>query len=172
MPDDPFPLSPRSRREFLGTTALAAGALGLSLPKPATAAARWRRVNVTDPAAKPHLESYKKAIRAMLALPATDPRNWYRYALIHTLDCPHGNWWFLPWHRAYLLDFERELQRIDPEVSLPYWRFDRAAPKVFARGFMGVVVGGQTQFSAANPLKAWAPVAGPASTGRAAFGTN
>ena len=43
----------------------------------------------------------------MLGLPATDPRNWYRYALIHALDCPHGNWWFLPWHRGYLGWFER-----------------------------------------------------------------
>ena len=40
---------------------------------------------------------------------------------------------FLPWHRAYLLDLERELQAIDPSVALPYWRFDRPAPKVFTR---------------------------------------
>ena len=40
------------------------------------------------------------------ALPPTDPRNWYRQAIIHLLDCPHANWWFLPWHRGYLLHFE------------------------------------------------------------------
>jgi tyrosinase len=28
---------------------------------------------------------------------------------------------FLPWHRKYLLDFERALQAINPQVSLPYW---------------------------------------------------
>lgn len=28
---------------------------------------------------------------------------------------------FLPWHRKFLLEFERELQEIDPKVSLPYW---------------------------------------------------
>ena len=38
----------------------------------------------------------------------------------------HGNVGFLPWHRAYLLDLERELQAIDPSVTLPYWRFDQA----------------------------------------------
>jgi tyrosinase len=44
---------------------------------------------------------------------------------------------FLPWHRTYLLDFERELQRFDASVSLHYWRFDEPAPNVFQRDFMG-----------------------------------
>src|SRR5699024_1465182 len=34
---------------------------------------------------------------------------------------------FLPWHRAYLLDLERELQIIKAAVTIPYWRFDRPA---------------------------------------------
>ena len=32
---------------------------------------------------------------------------------------------FLAWHRAFLLSLERELQSLDPTVSIPYWRFDR-----------------------------------------------
>ena len=32
----------------------------------------------------------------------------------------HGAPGFLPWHRAYLLDLERELQAIDASVALPY----------------------------------------------------
>lgn len=28
---------------------------------------------------------------------------------------------FLPWHRKYLLDFERALQAVNPSVNLPYW---------------------------------------------------
>ena len=44
---------------------------------------------------------------------------------------------FLAWHRAYLLDLERELQAIDPSVALPYWRFDRAAPNIFKKDFLG-----------------------------------
>lgn len=28
---------------------------------------------------------------------------------------------FLPWHREYLRRLERELQRVDPSVSIPYW---------------------------------------------------
>jgi tyrosinase len=30
---------------------------------------------------------------------------------------------FLPWHRRYLLDFERRLQAIDPTVTVPYWNW-------------------------------------------------
>jgi tyrosinase len=44
---------------------------------------------------------------------------------------------FLPWHRTYLLDLERELQAMDPAVSLHYWRFDEPAPHVFRSDFMG-----------------------------------
>jgi tyrosinase len=50
----------------------------------------------------------------------------------------HGAPGFLPWHRAYLLDLERELQAIDPSVSLPYWRFDQPAPNIFTPEFLGV----------------------------------
>jgi tyrosinase len=68
----------------------------------------------------------------------------------------HGNVGFLPWHRAYLLDLERELQAIDPSVALPYWRFDRAAPNLFSRPFMGVPNSvGRVQFSAGHPLSTW-----------------
>jgi tyrosinase len=68
----------------------------------------------------------------------------------------HGNVGFLPWHRAYILDLERELQAIDPSVTLPYWRFDRPAPNVFTRQFMGVPnAAGRVQFSAAHPLTTW-----------------
>ena len=49
----------------------------------------------------------------------------------------HGAPGFLPWHRAYLLDLERELQAIDPSVALPYWRFDQPAPNIFTPDFLG-----------------------------------
>lgn len=69
------------------------------------------------------LKSYAKAVNAMLALPPEDPRNWYRQAIVHTLDCPHGNWWFLPWHRGYLGWFEQICRELsgDPQFALPYW---------------------------------------------------
>jgi tyrosinase len=68
----------------------------------------------------------------------------------------HGAKGFLPWHRAYLLDLERELQNIDPSVSLPYWRFDQPAPDLFTPEFFGVSDQlGAVAFSATNPLQFW-----------------
>jgi tyrosinase len=68
----------------------------------------------------------------------------------------HGGPGFLPWHRAYLLDFERELQAIDGQVALPYWRFDKAAPSLFATSFIGKPnTLNQVQFAAGHPLLAW-----------------
>ncbi len=68
----------------------------------------------------------------------------------------HGAKGFLPWHRAYLLDLEREIQTIDPSVALPYWRFDQPGPKLFTLDFMGVSSGGTVMFSATNPMQFWA----------------
>src|SRR5262249_12491558 len=68
----------------------------------------------------------------------------------------HGAAGFLPWHRAYLLDLERELQAIDPSVSLPYWRFDQPAPNIFTPDFLGISDSiGTVQFSPTNPLQFW-----------------
>jgi tyrosinase len=57
----------------------AAGALGAAASLVGTAhaqaPAKHRRLNVCNPRAARAVESYKKAIRAMLALPPTDPRN-------------------------------------------------------------------------------------------------
>lgn len=68
----------------------------------------------------------------------------------------HQNAGFLPWHRAYLLDLERELQAIDGSVALPYWRFDQPAPNIFTGDFLGSSNAiGTVQFSATNPLQFW-----------------
>lgn len=68
----------------------------------------------------------------------------------------HNRPGFLPWHRAYLLDLERELQVIDPSIALPYWRFDQPAPNLFTREFLGVSDSlGTVRFSTTNPLQFW-----------------
>jgi tyrosinase len=74
-----------------------------------------------------------------------------------TLRQSHGNVGFLAWHRAYLLDLERELQAIDPSVALPYWRYDRPAPALFTPEFIGITNSlGTVEFSTDNPLYFWA----------------
>jgi tyrosinase len=73
-----------------------------------------------------------------------------------SLPQAHGAAGFLPWHRAYLLDLERELQAIDPSVALPYWRFDQPAPNIFTPDFFGASNAlGTVQFAATNPLQFW-----------------
>jgi len=128
-----------ARRATLIKTGVALGAsmlpLGLSSAQSLDAASRartWRRYNAsTSRVGERMLKSYAKAVRAMLALPPEDPRNWYRHAIIHTLDCPHGNWWFLPWHRGYLGWFEQICRELsgDHHFALPYWDWT-AEPKI------------------------------------------
>jgi tyrosinase len=83
------------------------------------------------------------------------------YANIHAdagVREAHSNAGFLPWHRAFLLDLERELQALDPSVSLPYWRFDEAAPNLFTKAFMGVPNPiGTLEFDTNNPLQFLSP---------------
>ncbi len=132
----------RSRRDVMKTAMLVLGASALPLgalkaaPRP-----RYRRYNAADPVHGARmLKSYARAVQAMLALPPEDPRNWYRHAMVHTMDCPHGNWWFLPWHRGYIGWFERICRELsgDPEFALPYWDWT-AQPRVPDGMFDGVL---------------------------------
>jgi tyrosinase len=36
----------------------------------------------------------------------------------------HAGAAFLPWHREFLREFEQALQTVNPNVTIPYWRFD------------------------------------------------
>ena len=53
------------------------------------------------------------------------------YAMIHMnamMDghtWAHGNSSFFPWHRELLYQFEKDLQAIDPTVTIPYWDWTR-----------------------------------------------
>mmetsp|Transcript_8515 Transcript_8515/g.21959 ORF Transcript_8515/g.21959 Transcript_8515/m.21959 type:complete len:727 (+) Transcript_8515:77-2257(+) len=49
----------------------------------------------------------------------TDPEVW---EVAHS-DSGGATLAFLPWHRVFLHRMERELQKIDPDVALPYWNW-------------------------------------------------
>lgn len=85
--------------------------------------AKYIRVDVSSDAGNKMLDSYNKAVGIMLQLPPENPLNWYRLTLVHVLDCPHGNWWFLPWHRGYLGWFEKAVRKLsdNPDFALPFW---------------------------------------------------
>lgn len=65
----------------------------------------------------------QQAIKELHGKKIEDPRNMYRYAMTHTMDCPHGNWWFLPWHRGYMGYFEQICREVTgvKEFAIPYW---------------------------------------------------
>lgn len=67
------------------------------------------------------LSAFFRAIRTLQSQP--QPNAYDMYAKIH-LDYQyivHGNSKFLAWHRIFIRSFEYQLQRIDPDVMLPYW---------------------------------------------------
>ena len=137
-----------TRRDFLATTAsaslasLVAPAAWASGTTPAEKAvqARYHRYNVTSPEGQRMLASYVRGINAMLRLPADDPRNWFRNAFVHLMDCPHGNWWFYVWHRGYVGYFEQTIRTLsgDPQFAMPYWDWTEL-PRIPPAMFDGVL---------------------------------
>src|SRR5689334_14394381 len=100
----------------------------------------------------PILVWYAKGIRAMQTRPVTDPTSWRYQAAIHDYDpnddplavpgealpsaseqdqfwaqCQHFSWFFLSWHRMYLLYFEQIVAKAvsglggPADWALPYW---------------------------------------------------
>ena len=91
----------------------------------------------------PVLRAYEKAVGLLRKAdppsgPPTKPLSWGYLAALHgrirpdgrvdrTIsawnNCQHGSWFFLPWHRMYLLAFEAIVQHVlkDDQWSLPYW---------------------------------------------------
>jgi tyrosinase len=78
-----------------------------------------------------------------------------------SVDEAHYGPAFLPWHRALLLRLERDLQTIDPSVTLPYWNFEQPAPNLFSPNFMGSNIAqdpprmDQVTLAMNNPLYGW-----------------
>lgn len=90
------------------------------------------------------LANLRRAYREVMKL--KDNRGFEHFAGLHGIP----NWWcwhhqrnrdgwsalrlFLPWHRAYLYEFEKALQDIVPGVTIPYWdwRYTRKIPEAFS----------------------------------------
>src|SRR5438034_3399414 len=132
-----------TRRQFLATAGLAATATIFGQPifdvGSAFAATEFVRRNVgAMSASHAVILGYRKAIKAMQALPPNDPRSWTYQAAIHGTfrtppmtawnTCQHGNYFFWSWHRMYLYCFERIVKKMsgDGKWALPYW--DWSAP--------------------------------------------
>lgn len=117
-----------NRRQVIGGGV----ALAATLFQPRSAFANGRlRPGVHTDLNPGSIATYKKAVSEMLKLDPSDGRNWFRQALIHIVDCPHRNWWFLPWHRGYLANFESICGQMagDANFALPYWDWT-AGPSV------------------------------------------
>ncbi len=89
-----------------------------------------RRIRTGSPQVDDMMQVYADAVAAMKSLGNSDRRNWSRQAQIHASFCPHGNWAFLPWHRAYLMYFEKICQKLTnrPDFGLPYWNWSIGSP--------------------------------------------
>src|SRR5262249_55141215 len=90
----------------------------------------------------PILEAWRDGVRQLKSRPASNRISWASFAGIHGNNtgfklCPHGNWYFLPWHRAYLLMYERTVRQLTGhnEFALPYWDWttNRQLPTAFVQ---------------------------------------
>jgi len=106
----------------------------------------------------PDILWYARAVKVMKAKPLSDRLSWRFYGAIHGFNapawaamgqpaqaadlpsnadqaqfwkqCQHGSWYFLPWHRGYLLAFEKvvratmaTLPGAPADWMLPYWNY-------------------------------------------------
>jgi tyrosinase len=79
------------------------------------------------------LEAWRDGVRQLKEKPAREKISWRNFAAIHGDArgfnlCPHGNWYFLPWHRAFLLMYERTIRQLTGQrnFALPYWDWTAA----------------------------------------------
>lgn len=81
-----------------------------------------QRVNL-DCLPEQDLEQLRNAFRILYDLNKwpEDRRSYNNQALIHQNHCQHGWERFLTWHRAYLYEFEQNIQDFCPNLTLPYW---------------------------------------------------
>jgi tyrosinase len=86
-----------------------------------------------------------------------DDRGYQYWAGIHGLPapewCQHGTPLFLPWHRAYLYFFEKQLQDRVPGVTLPWWDWTQAHDEGIPAVYSVKSVGGKANPLASSPIQ-------------------
>ena len=92
-----------------------------------------RRLRTGSPEVDNDIATYRQGVTLMKGLGPTDLRSWDNQAGIHGTVaggfkfCQHGTDHFFDWHRAYLLNFERIIQKLtgDSKFGLPYWNWNQ-----------------------------------------------
>ena len=95
------------------------------------------------------LKKFTDAVAKMKSRPVSDKTSWAYWANIHGVtgpsndpqwnQCRHAQWWFVAWHRAYVLELEHQLQAAigDKNFRLPYWDYldagQRKIPPAFRK---------------------------------------
>ncbi len=133
-----------SRREVLLHGAIGAGVIASSLAGVtalAKAAPPKRRSLEGLAWNDPIVATYRDAVGIMKQKAATDKLSWLALASIHGTDpntyhfCPHGDWYFLPWHRAFTAMYERIVRKLtgNNAFAMPYWDWtaNPLMPEVF-----------------------------------------
>ena len=76
----------------------------------------------------PDLETYRAFVGLMQQKPQNQPLSWIGFANQHgnAQDykyCPHGDWYFLPWHREFMIMYEKAASVLmqNPSFAMPYW---------------------------------------------------
>ena len=103
---------------------------------------------------------YARAVKVMKSRKAAEPLSWRFWGGIHGYNpqawanmgqaippadmpkkadfnkfwkqCQHGSWYFLPWHRGYLLSFEKVIRAAMAEYVLPASAVSPAVPRDWA----------------------------------------
>jgi hypothetical protein len=156
----------QTRREFIGTASSLTALASLGLAAPAMATGTPVRMPLSEFAKdQRRLDSLRRGITGMKALPGSDHRSWFFQASVHANNkalyddalakdskianvdkarywnkCPHFGACsadFLIWHRAYLFYFERHLRDAaqDADLALPYWDYSKEDARSFPDAF-------------------------------------
>jgi hypothetical protein len=133
-------------------------------------------VNALDPR-DDDIAGLVEAIRFMMRLPPTHPQSWIFQANVHLSpddpkiiyarnadaaafvaplwnNCPHGSYYFLPWHRLYLYFLERRLRLFSGQgrLALNYWNYVTYDPANLEARRIPALFRQPSYFGRPNPL--------------------